>query len=210
MRVVSGKLRGKKLGHFKGFDIRPTTDRVREALFNILATRVDMRGARVLDLFAGTGAVGIEALSRGAKAVTFVDSDSAAIKIMEKNIRACGFEESVTVLRREAVLTVKGLSHRADRFEFIFLDPPYSSSILGTAVSEIAMSGLLAPEGVVVAESAKRAPLVVKGEKAHAGTRIGSLSVDEVRTYGDTLLYLMSSTEEGLDEGAESSEDEGN
>lgn len=208
MRVVSGKLRGKKLGHFKGFDIRPTTDRVREALFNILATRVDMRGARVLDLFAGTGAVGIEALSRGAKEVTFVDSDSAAIKIMEKNLKACGFgEDSVTILKRASASAVKGLSLRVNKFEFIFLDPPYSSSILGETVREIARSGLLAPDGVVVAESAKRAPLIVEGEEAKAGTRIGSLSVDEIRTYGDTLLYLLSAFE---DDGTESSEAEGN
>lgn len=207
MRVVSGKLRGKKLGHFKGFDIRPTTDRVREALFNILATRVDIRGARVLDLFAGTGAVGIEALSRGAKEVIFVDSDSAAIKIMEKNLKACGFgEDSVTVLKRVSASAVKALSHRANRFEFIFLDPPYSSPILGETVREIAKGGLLAPDGVVVAESAKRAPLIVEGEEARAGTRIGGLSVDEVRIYGDTLLYLLSAIE---DEGTEASEADG-
>ncbi len=214
MRVVGGKLRGKRLGQFKGTDIRPTTDRVREALFNILGTRVDLLGARVLDLFAGTGAVGIEALSRGAAEAWFVDSDPAAIKVIGKNIKACGLEDSAHILTRDAVLTVKGLSRRPEGFDLIFLDPPYSCALLEEVISEVALSGLLAPGGLLVAETSKRAPLVIGrtefeggssaplsdepesvGAEVKPGTVIGSLCADEVRTYGDTLLYLFSTVE---------------
>ncbi len=211
MRVVSGKLRGKRLGSFKGFDIRPTTDRVREALFSILATRIPLSGAGILDLFAGSGAVGIEALSRGAASVCFVDSDSASIKVIEKNLKACGLEGSAKILKRDASLAVQGLARRGDRFELIFLDPPYSSSLLTEVVYKIASNTLLSPEGLLVAETSKRAPLFLEtGVEAEAGAEVGNLRIDEVRSYGDTLLYLFSYAQQCAEEetkGVESSVD---
>ncbi len=192
MRVVGGKLRGKRLGHFKGFDIRPTTDRVREALFNLLATRVALSGSRVLDLFAGTGAVGIEALSRGAVFTCFVDSDPKAISIIEKNLSACGLEEPALVLKRDVKLAVRGMARRGESFGLIFLDPPYGSSLLAGVIALIASTALLSAGGVLVAEASGKAPLIFDGVEAVTGTETGSLRIDEIRPYGDSALYLFS------------------
>ena len=116
MRVITGKARGRRLREPKGMDIRPTTDMVKEAVFNIL--QFELEGARVLDLFAGTGQLGIEALSRGAAEAVFVDGSSAAVKIVRENLKLCGFE--ARVLQGDAIGYLPSLG----RFDVVFLDPP--------------------------------------------------------------------------------------
>lgn len=121
MRVITGTARGRKLRTPENYDIRPTTDVVKEAIFNIV--QFDVEGRRVLDLFAGTGQLGIEALSRGAASCVFIDSDKAAAAIVRDNLKACGLEGQV--LQADAI----GYLDSCGKFDLIFIDPPYDSGL---------------------------------------------------------------------------------
>jgi 16S rRNA (guanine966-N2)-methyltransferase len=174
MRVIAGRYRGRRLQAPRGAATRPTSDRVREALFSVLGERVE--GARVLDLFAGSGALGIEALSRGAAEVTFVDSAPAAIGAIRANLEALGAAGEVR--RADARRFLGGAPPAARKYDLVFLDPPYR--LAGRLGSELtaALPAVLAPGAAVVAESDRRAPLEL-------GLRI----LDE-RRYGDTLIRI--------------------
>jgi 16S rRNA (guanine(966)-N(2))-methyltransferase RsmD len=174
MRVIAGRYGGRRLQAPPGDATRPTSDRVREALFSVLGARVD--GARVLDLFAGSGALGIEALSRGAAEATFVDSAQAAIRAVRANLEAIGAEAEVR--RADARRFLGGASAAARQYDLVFLDPPYR--LTGRLGGELtaALPAVLAPGAVVVAESDRRAPL-----------ELGLPILDE-RRYGDTLIRI--------------------
>ena len=178
MRVVAGTLGGRPLRAPKGTETRPTSDRVREALFSILAS-VD--GLRVLDLFAGSGALGIEALSRGAASVTFVDSAAAAVAAVRANLQQLGLDhlgQRAEVIRMPALRALACTPVAARQYELVFLDPPYRmASSLGPELSS-ALPPVLAPGARVVAESDRRAPLVL------------DLPLLRERQYGDTLIRL--------------------
>lgn len=148
MRIIGGTLRGRRLAPVRG-PIRPTSDRLREALFNAIGTAVC--DGRWLDLFAGTGAVGIEAWSRGARPVTWVDRDEDAVRLIRKNLQICGIEESVRVQLRDAIVT---LAHPGDGapFDFIFLDPPYDFRRYDKLLRKLADSPALAPGGLAMLE----------------------------------------------------------
>jgi 16S rRNA (guanine966-N2)-methyltransferase len=177
MRVIAGLYGGRRLQAPPGMDTRPTSDRVREALFSILGARVE--DARVLDLFAGSGALGIEALSRGARAATFVDSAAAAVRAVQANLAAVGAEAQV--VRAEARRFLGGASHDGRQYDLVFLDPPYRlAASLGGDLSA-ALAAVLAPGAVVVAESDRRAPLEV------------GLPLEDERRYGDTLIRIHGS-----------------
>lgn len=145
MRVITGSARGRKLKEPKNMDIRPTTDRVKESIFNIL--QFDIEGRRVLDLFAGTGQLGIEALSRGAKSATFVDESSEAVKIIKDNLEHCKLQGEVI---REDSITFLG---RCGKFDIIFLDPPYASGLLEAALKKIIQFDILADGGIIICET---------------------------------------------------------
>jgi 16S rRNA (guanine966-N2)-methyltransferase len=173
MRVIAGSLRGATLVAPRGRETRPTGDRVREALFSILAT-VD--GARVLDLFAGSGALAIEALSRGAAQATLIDSAPAAIAAIRRNLEALGL--SAEVRRTEALEFLQRARTAARQYDLVFLDPPYrQASGLGNQLSD-ALAPLLAPDARVVAESDRRAPLHLE------------LPLLDERRYGNTLIQI--------------------
>lgn len=156
MRIVAGSLRGRVIAAPEGEGTRPTTDRVREALFSSLySLRGGFEGAVVLDAFAGSGALGIEAISRGASHAVFVEREARAAKVLQSNINACGLTSSqVTVLRRDVM---GGLSPvAAGAFDLVFLDPPYAfdpHEVLGI-VRGLADAGALAPEAIIVYEHA--------------------------------------------------------
>jgi 16S rRNA (guanine(966)-N(2))-methyltransferase RsmD len=174
MRVVAGAYRGRRLVAPPGDATRPTSDRVREALFSVLGASVD--GARVLDLFAGSGALGIEALSRGAGATVFVDRAPAAIKAIRANLAALGIEADVR--RAEARGALRAASARAEAYDLVFLDPPYRHAVqLGRELSE-ALPAVLAPGARVVSESDRREPLAL------------ALAMTDERRYGDTLIRI--------------------
>ena len=150
MRVISGTARGKKLTPVPGMDTRPTTDRVKESIFNIIQNQV--RGARVLDLFAGTGQMGIEALSRGAAHCDFVDHDKTAQSVARKNIEACRVSDRATLSGGDFGSFVARCAK--GQYDLIFLDPPYGGKILKEALSTIERFDILSKTGIIVCESA--------------------------------------------------------
>jgi 16S rRNA (guanine966-N2)-methyltransferase len=174
VRVIAGTYGGRRLQAPAGAATRPTSDRVREALFSVLSTRVD--GARVLDLFAGSGALGIEALSRGAAEATFVDSGAAAVGVVKGNLAALGIDAQVR--RADARRFLGSASSAARQYDLVFLDPPYRlAARLGADLSED-LAAVLAPGATVVAESDRRSPLEL------------DLPLEDERRYGDTLIRI--------------------
>ena len=181
MRIVAGKLRGRALATPDDARIRPTSDRVREAVFNILAHGVEdfsIEGALVLDLFAGTGAVGIEALSRGALSCVFVEEDPQARGLIRRNIEAFGLTGVTRLYRRDA--TDLGDSGNRDPFTLVLADPPYGRGLGERALASAAQGGWLAPGAVVVLE--ERAGTVVTLPD-------GFVALDQ-RTWGDTSVMF--------------------
>jgi 16S rRNA (guanine(966)-N(2))-methyltransferase RsmD len=172
MRVIAGTYGGRRLQAPPGEATRPTSDRVREALFSILGDRV--QGARVLDLFAGSGALGVEALSRGAASATFVDSAPAAIRALRANLEALGAEAEV--VRADALRWLRSAPAAARQYDLVFLDPPYRrAGELGAPLSA-ALAPVLAAGALVVAEADRRAPLEL------------TMPATDERRYGDTLI----------------------
>ncbi len=173
MRVIAGEWRGRQLQTPHGDATRPTADRVREALFSILGPIED---ARVLDLFAGSGALGIEALSRGAQSATFVDDATLAIRAIRANLNALG--AAADVRKADAVRFLGSASAGGAQYDLVFLDPPYRlAEQLAPQLSE-ALPAVLAPGAVAVAESERRAPLAL------------DLPLQDERRYGDTLIRI--------------------
>jgi 16S rRNA (guanine966-N2)-methyltransferase len=157
MRVVGGSLRGRTLAAPKSQTIRPTADRLREALFNILVHAYDnpLAGARVLDLFAGTGALGIEALSRGAAFTLFVDDGAEARALMRENVATLGLGGTSRIFRRDA--TKLGPAHPVEPFAVAFLDPPYGKGLAEQALISARAGGWLVPDALIVVEEATKA-----------------------------------------------------
>lgn len=146
MRVITGLARGRKLREPTGFSIRPTTDKIKEAIFNIV--QFDIEGRRVLDLFAGTGQLGIEALSRGAAEAVFVDESQAAIKLVKQNLEQTGLEGGKTV-RATAEVFLKDCG----KFDLILLDPPFDSGHLSRVLAKIQLFDILSENGIIVVEN---------------------------------------------------------
>lgn len=150
MRVISGSARGKQLESVPGMATRPTTDRVKESVFNILQFRVI--GAWMLDLFAGTGQMGIEALSRGAEKAVFVDQAPQAMRVIRKNIAAARVEERARTIQGSYQTALKQLD--GQKFDIIFLDPPYGGELLNSALKEIELFDILSMDGIIICEYA--------------------------------------------------------
>lgn len=144
MRVITGTARGRKLKTPENYDIRPTTDNVKESVFNII--QFDIEGRRVLDLFAGTGQLGIECLSRGAASAVFVDQSREAIKIVKDNLKTCGL--TGTVVQTDAVSFLRGCG----QFDVIFVDPPYDSNLYETVLNTVNSVDILSDGGIIVCE----------------------------------------------------------
>jgi 16S rRNA (guanine966-N2)-methyltransferase len=173
MRVIAGTHGGRELIAPKGRVTRPTSDRVREALFSILGDVTDLK---VLDLFAGSGALGIEALSRGAQSATVVDSGRAAVAAIRRNLEALALEAEVIL--QPATRFLQSASRDGRQYDLVFLDPPYRhASTLGRELTS-ALTPILAPDARVVAESDRRSPLGL------------GLSLLDERRYGDTLIQI--------------------
>ena len=151
MRVITGSARGRKLKTPENYDIRPTTDNVKEALFNII--QFDIEGRRVLDLFAGTGQLGIEALSRGAKSCVFIDESREAVKIVKENLKACGL--SAPVLQENALNYLR----RGERFDLIFVDPPYDAGLYEPVLNTLNSVDNLSDGGIIICEARRETEL---------------------------------------------------
>ena len=148
MRVITGTARGRKLGQLQGMDTRPTTDQVKESIFNII--QFDIEGRRVLDLFAGTGQLGIEALSRGAAGCTFVDQRRDAAALVRSNLKLCRLSDRARVVQGEAL---SFLASDRERYHLVFLDPPYQTELLENALKKIAEIDILMENGIIICES---------------------------------------------------------
>ncbi|MBO0723430.1 MAG: 16S rRNA (guanine(966)-N(2))-methyltransferase RsmD, partial [Blastocatellia bacterium] len=157
MRVIAGIHKGRRLKTLEGLRVRPTSDRMRETLFNILAPRIE--GANFVDVCAGSGAVGIEALSRGAAHVAFIESSRKAITIIGENLRHCEIREGVRVINRDALTALKYLASRETKFDIIFFDPPYDSELHSPVLWQIAKNNMLAENGIVIVEHRRQSLL---------------------------------------------------
>lgn len=151
MRVITGLARGRKLKTPENYDIRPTTDNVKESVFNII--QFDIEGRKVLDLFAGTGQLGIECLSRGAESAVFVDQSREAVKIVKENLQSCGMQAAV--FQQDAV---SFLQH-GGRFDLIFVDPPYDSGLYETVLETINLVDILSEGGIIICEARRERAL---------------------------------------------------
>jgi 16S rRNA (guanine966-N2)-methyltransferase len=176
MRVIAGHLGGRRLKAPRGRHTRPTSDRVREALFAMLGA---LDGEGVLDLFAGTGALGIEALSRGAARAVFVERDAGAARVLTANLAALGIDEPAGEVRRTGALAALQSARAArETYDLVFIDPPYShAQDLGPELAA-ALPPVLGPAARIVVESDRRAPLELP------------LEVERQRRYGDTLITI--------------------
>lgn len=151
MRVITGSARGRKLKTPEDYDIRPTTDNVKEALFNII--QFDIEGRRVLDLFAGTGQLGIEALSRGAAGCVFVDESREALRIVKENLKTCGL--SAPAVQSDALEYLR----RGERFDLIFVDPPYDAGLYEPVLRTLNLVDNLSDGGIIICEARRETPL---------------------------------------------------
>jgi 16S rRNA (guanine966-N2)-methyltransferase len=181
MRVVGGRLRGRALAGPKSQAIRPTADRLRESLFNILLHAYDdpITGTRVLDLFAGTGALGIEALSRGAEFALFIDEEAEARALLRGNVAALGLGGSSRIFRRDA--TKLGAIYPLEPFSLAFLDPPYGQGLAANALGSARAGGWFAPDALVVVEETAKAAFAAPG----------GFSELEWRRYDDTEFIFL-------------------
>ncbi len=185
MRIVGGSHKGRAIAAPAGRDTRPTSDRVREAVFNILAHGIanfTVDGARVLDLFAGSGALGLEALSRGARFVQFVEEASAARGVIRINADSMGLIGQVKIWRRDA--TRMGPCAPQPPFDLAFADPPYSKGLADRALASLMDGGWLAPGAVVVVEEAAGVDVALPA----------GLSLLDDRTYGDSKVVIVRNT----------------
>ncbi len=176
MRVIAGSAKGRKLKTPKT-DIRPLSDRSKEALFNILSTKVV--DSSFLDVFAGSGSVGIEALSRGAKIAFFVEKDKRHVRIIRENLSDFGFSDRSEVYLLDALQGIKILSSKSAKFDIIFLGAPYNSPVLEEALKQLGEMELLNPNGIIVAEYRF---------KQKIDSEYGKISRFREEKYGDTIL----------------------
>ena len=150
MRIIAGEMRSRRLKAPEGMDTRPTADRVKEALFSILNGRV--YGAKVLDLYAGSGALALEALSRGAESAVLADCGRAACAVIQENIDALGCQNRATLLRMKDTAAIGALQKQNARFDLIFLDPPYGEKFLENALKRISEIDILKSGGIIICE----------------------------------------------------------
>jgi 16S rRNA (guanine966-N2)-methyltransferase len=181
MRIIAGKYRGKALLTPEGVAIRPTADRVREALFNIVASRLgnSLAGRSVLDLFAGTGALGLEALSRGAGPVVFVETDAEARGLIRDHIEAFGAGGTAKLLRRDA--TALGLAGTMGPFDLVLIDPPYGKGLGEKALISLKDGNWLSPDALIVLEEGAEVALDIPA----------GFALEDRRVYGAAALHIL-------------------
>lgn len=178
MRITGGHSRGRLLSSLKGLSIRPTSDRVKEAFFNILGQ--DFSGLKVLDLFAGTGALGIEAISRGAVRALFIDNSRQSVNLIKKNLAVCGYEDRADVLQMDLSKGLTPGSLPGDRnFDLVFMDPPYGKDLIPPVLKLLSEGSILARSFTVVAESSRDEDLP---------SEIGIMELFDTRIYGMTRI----------------------
>lgn len=178
-RVIAGDMGGLRIEAPRGNGTRPTTDRVKESIFSMIMQYI--QNGNVLDLFAGSGSLGIEALSRGADYAVFVETDGDTVKIIRKNIAFCRLEERAEVIRDDFVKVLERLSVKGLRYDIIFVDPPYGTGMLQTAVDKIFRLDLLSESGIIVAEHPA---------KEACTNNVCAVTIRK-KVYGDTAVSIV-------------------
>lgn len=181
MRIISGTSRGSRLVTLEGTETRPTLDRVKEPLFSII--QMHIKDARVLDLFAGSGALGLETLSRGAESAVFSDISDKAINVIKQNAEKTKLAEKAIVLKGSYEQILKQMKSENKEFDLIFLDPPYKSGLLEDAIKKILEYNLLAKEGIVIIETDMEAEL--------QKVQNVNLHIKDIRKYGRVILLFL-------------------
>ncbi len=179
MRIIGGLAKSRRVRMDQRLEIRPISDRVKQSLFDILM--YDIGGARFLDLFAGSGAVGIEALSRGAKEAFFVDVNGKCADLIRKNLNELGFRNSV-VLLSDSVKAVESFKKQGEYFDLVFVDPPYEKDLIKKALKVLEDNDILTKKGCVIVKHHKKEPVVT------------CLQIFDERRYGDTVLTFLRKT----------------
>ncbi len=186
MRVIAGSHKGRRLLGPKGQQVRPTSDRVKEALFSILGARVT--GARVLDLYAGTGAIGIEALSRGAQTATFVEADPTSLNLLRSNLQHCGLMDAADVRACTTETFLQGPAKLALTFDIVFADPPYETTSADVLLPSLSQAGIITADSIVILEHRT---------KQSIPPHIDRLNRVRQYRYGDTTLSVFGLSPEG-------------
>lgn len=182
MRVIAGAFRGKRLSAPPGVTTRPTSDRVKEALFSILMSRIDFSDISVLDICAGTGSLGIEALSRGAGSCCFIECNISVKTILEKNLLVTGCNDRSEILNMDALKALRAIAGLGKKFDLAFFDPPYTSDLYQHVPELLDSSNLFTPGAILVTECSVRKPLLES---------YGRLKRFDRRVYGETALELF-------------------
>ena len=182
MRIISGTMRGTKLYTLEGINTRPTLDRVKEALFSKI--HMDLQDANVLDLFSGSGALGLEALSRGAQKAVLCDSSRDAIKIIKQNIEKTKTNEKVLLLNCDYKKALEQLKNQDEKFDIIFLDPPYKTNFAEESVKIIEQTNLLNEDGIIILESDDK-------EKVIKNLYTEKLEIKDLKKYGRVYLLFL-------------------
>ncbi|MGE5632917.1 MAG: 16S rRNA (guanine(966)-N(2))-methyltransferase RsmD [Caulobacteraceae bacterium] len=185
MRVIAGVYRGRRFDRIEGTDIRPTSDMVKESLFNILSS--DIIESKFLDLFGGTGGVGIEALSRGASHVVFIDSSIKSIKVLRKNLENLNIIDNIEVYNTDYLTAISKLYKNNKKFNIIFIDPPYSTGIAQKALLEISRNCILDEPGIIIIEH---------DAKDDMPETAGKLNKYRSKQYGNTKLSFYTLNEQ--------------
>jgi 16S rRNA (guanine966-N2)-methyltransferase len=186
MRIIAGEFKGRRLHRFDGKETRPTSDRLRESIFNILAFRI--RQTTVLDLFSGTGAMAIEALSRGADSALLVDDSPPAISLMTQNIRSLNLENKARVQRWDITHNLNFLKNIRPLFSLVFMDPPYDKNLINPTLIHLLQSASLAARACIVIEHSVREPVSVH----YPELDLPELDLYDQRTYGKTMVSFLS------------------
>jgi len=197
MRIISGKLKGRHLLSFKADHIRPTTDRVKESVFNILRGLVD--DAKVLDLFSGTGNLAIEAYSRGAQSVVCVESHKTSLRIIRDNLRNLKIEKEVRIVAKDVFVFLntyrqdKTTASRNEKFDVVFIDPPFTESLAHKCMTTMQNCNILSASGIIVIESKKQERI---------DDEYGALKLKDRRNFGDKVasFFYLSSEDDAVDE----------
>ena len=180
MRIIGGEFKGRKLASVRGGNTRPTADRIREAIFNIISSQV--YAAVVLDLFAGTGALGLEALSRGAQNAIFIETHKNTLSVLRRNVDAFGLENRATIIKWDILKNLDCLRALSTRIDLVFLDPPYAKNLIEPTLSNLHASGCLEASARIIVEHSPREAIPEDEMPFHL--------VDQ-RSYGKTLVSFL-------------------
>ena len=180
MRIIGGKFKGRKLRSVRGTATRPTADRTREAIFNIIG--LEIRGARVLDLYAGTGALGIEALSRGAQSATFIDVSRQSLSVLQANLADLALEIPTSVIRWDITHNLNCLRSMPQAFDLVFVDPPYNHNLVTSTLNHLHTSQSLKNGARIIVEHSRQESVE---------SELGPFDVVDRRQYGKTLVSFL-------------------